>query len=80
MSTLSIGELQSRFLIHEQRMKGQKENTEEQTLKVSNARKCFGRGRGILLGIGRGRGRQSNEFVKCYKCHKLDHYKSKSHR
>lgn len=53
VSTLSIDELQSSLLVHEQRMKGYKE--EEQALKVTNAGKMEGRGRG------RGRGRGNNK-------------------
>jgi hypothetical protein len=72
VTTLSNDELQSSLLVHEQRMKGQKEHSEEQALKVSNA----GRGRGRSTSRGRGRGRQSRELVECYKCHKLGHYKN----
>ncbi|PNX59573.1 retrovirus-related Pol polyprotein from transposon TNT 1-94, partial [Trifolium pratense] len=66
VTTLSIDELQSSLTLHEQRMKGQQESTEEQALKVSNS------GRGA----GHGRGRQSKEFVECFKCHNLGHYQS----
>jgi hypothetical protein len=72
VTALSIDELQSSLLVHEQRMKGQKEHSEEQALKVSNA----GRGRGRSTSRGRGRGRQNRELVECYKCHKLGHYKN----
>lgn len=81
VSTLSIDELQNSLLVHEQRMKGYKE--EEQALKVTNAGKMEGRGRGRGRGNnkggrdgGRGRGRQSfnKEFIECYKCHKLGHF------
>ncbi|KAK2357463.1 hypothetical protein QL285_094729 [Trifolium repens] len=72
VTALSIDELQSSLLVHEQRMKGQKEHSEEQALKVSNA----SRGRGRSTSRGRGRGRQSRELVECYKCHKLGHYKN----
>jgi hypothetical protein len=70
VTTLSIDELQSSLLVHEQRMKGQKDHIEEQALKVSNT----GRGRGRSTSRGRGRGRQSRDLVECYKCHKLGHY------
>ncbi|KAK2427210.1 putative mitochondrial protein [Trifolium repens] len=72
VTTLSIDELQSSLLVHEQRMKGQQEHSDEHALKVSHA----GRGRGRSTSRGRGRGRQSKEFVECYKCHKLGHYKN----
>jgi hypothetical protein len=70
VTALSIDELQSSLIVHEQRMKGQKEHSEEQALKVSNA----SRGRGRSTSRGRGRGRQSKELVECFKCNKLGHY------
>jgi hypothetical protein len=36
VTTLSIDELQSSLIVHEQRMKGQQESSEEQALKISN--------------------------------------------
>jgi hypothetical protein len=72
VTTLSIDELQSSLLVHEQRMRGQKDHSDEQALKVSNA----GRGRGRSASRGRGRGRQNRDLVECYKCHKLGHYKN----
>jgi hypothetical protein len=72
VTTLSMDELQSSLLVHEQRMKGQKDQSDEQALKVSNA----GRGRGRSASRGRGRGRQNRDLVECYKCHKLGHYKN----
>jgi hypothetical protein len=53
-------------------MKGQKDHSEEQALKVSNT----GRGRGRSTSRGHGRGRQSRDLVECYKCHKLGHYRN----
>jgi RNase H-fold protein (predicted Holliday junction resolvase) len=50
VTTMTIDELQSSLLVHEQRMRCQKE--EEQVLKVSNE----GRGRGHGSNGGRGRG------------------------
>lgn len=44
VETLTIDELQSSLLVHEQRMKGHRE--EEQALKVTNAGRSPGRGRG----------------------------------
>jgi hypothetical protein len=72
VTALSIDELQSSLLVHEQQMQGQKDHTEEQALKVSNA----GRGRGRGSSRGRGRGRQSKALVEYYKCHKLGHYRN----
>lgn len=75
VTTMSIDELQSSLLVHEQRMKGYKD--EEQALKVSNSEKNGGRGRGRgNYRGGRGRGRQgfSKEMVECYRCHKLGHF------
>ncbi|KAJ8754558.1 hypothetical protein K2173_005719 [Erythroxylum novogranatense] len=65
-STLSIDELQSSLLVHEQRMSTHVE--EEHALKVSHGRGGRGRGRG-------GHGQSSNKAtVKCYNCHKLGHF------
>ncbi|GAU44523.1 hypothetical protein TSUD_82300 [Trifolium subterraneum] len=72
VTAMSIDELQCSLLVHEQRMKGQKDHSEEQALKVSNA----GRGRGRSASRGRGRGRQSKDLIECYKCHKLGHYRN----
>jgi hypothetical protein len=72
VTSLSIDELQSSLIVHEQRMKGQKEHSEYQALKMGYA----GRGRGRNSSRGRGRGRQSKEQIECYKCHKLGHYRN----
>lgn len=74
VGTLTIDQLQSSLLVHEQRMRGYKE--EEQALKVSNSGKFTGRGRGRSGrgGRGRGRGNFNKETVECYKCHKLGHF------
>jgi hypothetical protein len=72
VTSLSIDELQSSLIVHEHRMKGQKEHSEEQELKMGYA----GRGKGRSSSRGRGRGRQSKELVECYKCHKLGHYRN----
>lgn len=75
VTTLSIDELQSSLLVHEQRMESQLVKEEEQALKVSG--RGNGRGRGARTGFrGRGRGRQGKEYVECFKCHKLGHYQS----
>jgi hypothetical protein len=60
VTNLSIDELQSSLIVHEQRMKhqkDQKESSEEQALKVSNGGRGAGRGRGRSASRGRGRGR-----------------------
>ncbi|CAJ2637623.1 unnamed protein product [Trifolium pratense] len=80
VTSWTVDQLQSSLIVHEQRMKGQKE--EEQVLKVSN-NGGRGRGRGAPYGRdgGRGRGRGgrgkfNKENVECYKCHKLGHFQS----
>ncbi|PNX79873.1 retrovirus-related Pol polyprotein from transposon TNT 1-94, partial [Trifolium pratense] len=72
VTTLSIDELQSSLIVHEQRMKGKHTSREEQALKTANA----DRGRGRNSSRGRGRGRINKESVECYKCHKLGHYRN----
>jgi hypothetical protein len=76
VTSLSIDELQSSLIVHEQRMKGHREVIDEQALKISNGGRGSGRGRGRNSTRGRGRGRQSKENIECFKCHKLGHYQS----
>ena len=76
VTALTIDELQSSLLVHEQRMQYTLEKDEEQALKVSSAGRGGNRGRGRNGGRGRGRGRQSKELVECYRCHKLGHYQN----
>ncbi|XP_024200681.1 uncharacterized protein LOC112204028 [Rosa chinensis] len=83
LTTMSIDELQSSLLVHEQRMQGHRED--EHALKITNAVRVGGReeerfgGRGRTRGgyRGRGRGRGRIPFnkatIECYKCHKLGH-------
>ena len=75
-SILSIDELQSSLLVHEQRMGSHDE--EELALKITYGDRFGGqvRGRGSYRGRGRGRGRQSFDktTTECYKCHKLGHF------
>lgn len=83
-STMSIDELQSSLLVHEQRMQGQKE--EEQALNITNSEKMGRRieyrtegkerFRGGFRERGRGRGRQpyNKALIQCYNCQKLGHF------
>ena len=76
INTLTIDELQSNLLVHEQRMSSHAE--EEQALKITH-RDQFGergRGRGSVSGKRRGQGGQSfnKTTVECYNCHKLGHF------
>ncbi|RVX17651.1 Retrovirus-related Pol polyprotein from transposon TNT 1-94 [Vitis vinifera] len=77
LDTLTIDELQSSLLVHEQRMNGH--GRDEQALKVTYNDQVVGRGgrgRGAFRGRGRGRGRQAfnKAIVECYKCHQLGHF------
>jgi hypothetical protein len=77
VAELTMDELQSSLLVHEQRIKGHQNHHEEQALKATNGGRGGGRGyRGRNSSRGRGRGRQNKEAVECYKCHKLGHYQS----
>nr|KYP50277.1 Retrovirus-related Pol polyprotein from transposon TNT 1-94 [Cajanus cajan] len=69
IDSLSIDELQSSLIVHEQKF--HKKHEEEQALKVSSEDNG-GRGRGSY----RGRGRQNRATIECFKCHKLEHYKN----
>lgn len=77
LDTLTIDELQSSLLVHEQRMNGH--GGDEQALKVTYDDRFGGRGRGRDREAfrGRGRGRQpfNKAIVECYKCHQLGHFR-----
>lgn len=70
---MSIDELQSSLVVHEQKFKRVNKDV-EQAFKVESSR---GRGGGAYRGRGRGRGRQSftKATVECFKCHNLGHFK-----
>jgi len=55
IDVLSIDELQSSFIIHEQKF--QKSSGEEQAIKVTSEDRFYGRGQGIGVFRGGGRGR-----------------------
>ena len=77
LDTLTIDELQSSLLVHEQRMTSHVLE-EEQALKVTHGDHSGSRGRGHGNYRGRGRGRNRRSFdkatVECYNCHKLGHF------
>ncbi|XP_016704323.1 uncharacterized protein [Gossypium hirsutum] len=73
-SNLSIDELQSSLLVHEQRMISLEK---EQVLKVTYEESSTqGQGRGGYRGRGRGRRRENfdKSTVECFNCHKLGHF------
>lgn len=75
--TLSIDELQSSLIVHEQKF--HKHDAEEQALKVTHENRSGGgrgRGQGSFRGRGRGRGRHTfdKSTIECYRCHKLGHF------
>jgi hypothetical protein len=78
LDTLSIDELQSSLLVHEQRIS--RHVVEEQALQISHGPQQGGRsgGRNVYRGRGRGRGRGRFEFdksaVECYHCHDFGHF------
>ena len=75
LDSMSIDELQSSLLVHEQRMNDH--IIEEQALKVTFDEFSGGRGRGhgSFRGRGRGRGRNFDKsMVECYYCHKRGHF------
>ncbi|XP_018500376.1 uncharacterized protein LOC108866362 [Pyrus x bretschneideri] len=73
IDSLSIDELQSSLLVHEQRMCRHTED--EQALQVTNDGGRRG-GRSSYRGRGRGRGRSGfdKSTVECYHCHRLGHF------
>lgn len=70
---MSIDELQSSLVLHEQRMRSHV--VEEQALAIAHDTNTGERGRGHR-GRGRGRGKVSfdKSVVECYYCHDLGHY------
>jgi hypothetical protein len=76
LDTMSIDELQSSLLAHEQRMHSHV--MEEQALKIThnNNGSKFGHSSNIFRGRGRGRGRQGfdKSLVECFYCHDLGHF------
>ena len=76
IDALSVDQLQSSLLVHEQRMNVPV--IEEQALKVTYESRTRGRGRGRGGFRGRGGGRGMPNFdkstVECYYCHKLGHF------
>lgn len=77
VTKLSVDELQSSLMVHEQRMKEHKEG--EQALKVTHGGRNGTRGRGRSGGRrARGRCRQTfnKELIKCFNCHKLGHFQN----
>nr|CAN62886.1 hypothetical protein VITISV_039746 [Vitis vinifera] len=77
LDTLTIDELQSSLLVHEQRMTSHVLE-EEQALKVTHGDHSRSRGHGHGNYRGRERGRNRRSFykatVECYNCHKLGHF------
>jgi len=82
LDTMTVDELQSSLLVHEQRMNGHTMQ-DEQVLKVVqdeiDARSGRGRGffrSGVVRGRGRGRGgRQVDKTtIQCYRCHDFGHF------
>lgn len=79
INNMFVDELQSSLLVHEQKLK--RNHVEQEALKVTNSwdmieeEQVSTRGRGHM-GRGRGRGRALNKYnTKCYRCHKLGHFK-----
>jgi hypothetical protein len=81
LDELTVDELQSSFLVHEQRMNLHSGYTrDQQALKVSHEQQNGGRGRGRGFGWGRGRGRDKGRHspnkatIECFKCHNMGHF------
>ncbi|XP_071705208.1 uncharacterized protein [Rutidosis leptorrhynchoides] len=77
--TMSIDELQSSLVVHEQKFKRSSSEGVDHALKIEDFSGGRGRGRGRNSYRGRGRGRgRSGSFdkstIECYKCHGLGHF------
>ncbi|XP_071699951.1 uncharacterized protein [Rutidosis leptorrhynchoides] len=76
LDTLTIDELQSSLLVHEQKLL--KRVSDEQVLKVEHdtgrgrGRNSYGRGRGC--GRGHGRSHTDKSTLECYRCHNMGHF------
>lgn len=83
LDTMTVDELQSSLLVHEQRMNGHN-SPEEQVLNVAQDKTSasHGRGRSVFRGggaRGRGTGRGGRQLVdrtlvECYYCHEFGHF------
>jgi len=75
LSQLTIDELQSSLLVHEQRLNRHFQN-DEQALNVSYEGGRSRGGRSTFRGRGKGRDKHgfNKALVECYKCHKLGHF------
>jgi len=73
---MSINELQSSLVVHEQKIRRTSNDDEDQVLKVEGRSGISNRGRGTYRGRGRGRGISTfnKATVECYKCHDLGHF------
>ncbi|CAL2276538.1 unnamed protein product [Prunus armeniaca] len=71
LDILSIDELQSSLLVHEQRIS--RHTVDEQALQITHGQPG-GRGGGSFRGRGRGRGRFDKSTLECYNCHELGHF------
>jgi len=75
MKSMTIDELQSSLLVHEQRMLPVVDKEQVmQTVTDEKSRRGRGRGRGSFRGRGRGRQSFNKAEVECFKCHKLGHF------
>ncbi|KAF2287248.1 hypothetical protein GH714_039440 [Hevea brasiliensis] len=76
IETMSVDELQSTLVVHEQKFRHVHREDEDQVLKIEGRSNSTSRGRGSYRGRGRGRGRAvfNKATVECYKCHDLGHF------
>ena len=73
---MSINELQSSLVVHEQKFQRSRINGQEQVLKVERRTEISNRGRGTYRGRERGRGRStfSKATIERYRCHDLGNF------
>ncbi|KAJ1381735.1 Zinc finger, CCHC-type [Sesbania bispinosa] len=83
LDSMTVDELQSSLLVHEQRMNGHNSH-EDQVLNVAQDEASAGCGWGRSVfqgGVARGRGRGGRQLIdkatiKCYYCHEFGHFQS----
>lgn len=73
---MSVDELQSSLMVHEQKFQQTDNGNVDQVLKVKGQSGTVNRGRASSRGMRHGQGRSTfnKETVECFKCHELGHF------
>ncbi|GAA0151401.1 hypothetical protein LIER_10128 [Lithospermum erythrorhizon] len=74
IENMTVDELRSTLVIHEQKFNRKNREEEDQVLKVEERSSSRGRGYGSYRGRGRGRKSLNKATIECYKCHNLGQF------